>query len=44
MYYAPDRPGFEDHPVCSDAFREFSILIDSSRASQISVLPHADQI
>jgi hypothetical protein len=26
-FYAPDRRGFEDQPVCSDAFREFSILL-----------------
>jgi len=30
-------PGFEDHTVCSEPFRKFSILPDSSTAYQ-----HAD--
>lgn len=37
-------PGFEDHTVCSDPFRKFSILSDSSRASQICVLTRSDWI
>ena len=37
-------PVFEDHTVFSDPFRKFSILSDSSRASQICVLSRADWI
>jgi hypothetical protein len=37
-------PGIEDHPVCSEPFRKFSILTDSSRASQICVLTGSDWI
>jgi hypothetical protein len=37
-------PGFEDQTVCSDPFRKFSILSDSSRASQICVLTRSDWI
>jgi hypothetical protein len=37
-------PGFEDHTVFSDLFRKFSILSDSSRASQICVLTRSDWI
>jgi hypothetical protein len=40
----PPAPGFEDHSVCSEQFRKFSILTDSSRASQICVLTRSDLI
>ena len=29
------RPGFEDHKGCSEPFRKFSILLDSSTTSGI---------
>ena len=35
---ARSHPGFEDHSVCSERFRKFSILFHSSRTSQNSVL------
>ena len=37
-------PGFEDHTVCSDPFRKFSILLDSSTASEICVMTRSDWI
>jgi len=38
------RTGFEDHTVCSDAFRKSCILPDSSTTSQICVLTRSDGI
>ena len=36
------RPGLEDHPECSVAFKKFSILLDSSTTSQICILTLSD--
>jgi len=36
--------GVEDHTVCSDPFRKFSILLDSSTASEICVMTRSDWI
>jgi len=47
MFVHPERDvaaGFEDHTGCSDPFRKFSILIDSSTSSQICVLTRSDAI
>ena len=38
------RPGFEDHTVCSDPSRKFSILLDSLTTCQICVLTCSDWI
>ena len=38
------RPGFEDHTVCSDPFRKSSILLHSSRTSQMSVVTQSGPI
>ena len=35
-------PGFEDHTVCSEPIRKFSILLDSLTTSQICVLVRSD--
>jgi hypothetical protein len=39
-----DHRGFQDHTVCSDPFRKFSILPNSSTTSQIRVLTRSDSI
>jgi hypothetical protein len=44
VYCPGKRLGFEDHTVCSDPFRKFTILLDPSTTSQICVLTCSDWI